>query len=71
MLQLDDLHRELDREQSARNELKISLKDAAAELEQWKSQYASGALSGPSDDPDAMYAVFFRILHYNLNLLTC
>ncbi len=52
MLQLDDLHRELDEEQISRNELKKSLKSAAAELEDWKSQYASGALKGPSDDDD-------------------
>ena len=52
MLQLDELHKQLDEEQVSRNQLKTSLQSAADELEHWKSQYTAGTLSGPSGDGD-------------------
>ena len=44
MDELDVMHKRLDEEQIARNELKSSLKAAAEELEEWKSQQSSAGL---------------------------
>ena len=38
MEELDIMHKRLDEEQEARNELKRSLKAASAELEEWKQK---------------------------------
>lgn len=38
MEELDAMHKRLDEEQEARNDLKRSLKAASAELEEWKEK---------------------------------
>ena len=45
MDELDAMHKRLDEEQIARNELKRSLKAAAEELEEWKNQQSSAGLA--------------------------